>query len=467
MSEAKQLMIRLASGITASMVVVSLATIGLIFRDINNMYDEIIEDLDEFKVLANDAWSQMQAVQIQMAEVGAREADTQAEREEEAAEGATRKKAAAAEVGAREAAEAMPRQGGHLGRAALPRAPPAHQGLPDSQERLDNPEVPDSQEGPEMPEHLEHHAPAAELALLVLVVRLDRQVQPEKLAHPDPMDNQDSLAVGEAEHNLVRQARLEILDRPDLLEVLDLPARPETLAVALVEEAEEVEEKDKLALAAAGLRCRLAVQALGTAAPDFVVNTVLVVVEVAEVAEVLREAGNVLDSPDQKDLRAHREVRVSLDSPAKVAVQLLPALLDPVGLPDRLGLLAAMDRLAKTDKAERQAAMANSGGATSGGGGGAEVPPSTGGATEGGAGGSSGGGGTTGGGGTGGSYFGQSMALQLKAAARTARGMKQPAKAHAATVANGGEMAVNRGGAGMMMAPQQPTMGMKQAKTQA
>uniref|UniRef100_A0A914HXH6 Nematode cuticle collagen N-terminal domain-containing protein n=1 Tax=Globodera rostochiensis TaxID=31243 RepID=A0A914HXH6_GLORO len=458
MSEAKQLMIRLASGITASMVVVSLATIGLIFRDINNMYDEIIEDLDEFKVLANDAWSQMQAVQIQMAEVGAGEADTQAEREEEAVEAATRKKAAA-EVGAVEAAEVMPRQG-HLGRA-LPRAPPAHQGLPDSQERLDNPEVLDSQEGPEMPEHLDHHAPVAELALLVLVVRLDRQVQPEMLAHPDPMDNQDSLAVEEVEHNLVRQAHLEIPDRPGLLEVLDLPARPETLAVALVE---EEEEKDKLALAAAGLRRRLAVVALGTAAPDFVVNTVLVVVEVAEVVEVLREAGNVLDSPDQRDLQAHREVRVSQDSPAKVAVQLLPALLDPVGLPDRLGLLAAMDSLAKTDNPERQAAMANTVLAQT-------VPRQAVAEHPEGGGGSSGGGGTTGGGttggGTGGSYFGQSMALQLKAAARTARGMKQPAKAHAATVTNGGEMAMNRGGAGMAMAPQQPTIAMKQAKTQA
>lgn len=44
---------------SAVVIFASLIVVGSLFRDINNLYDEVITDLDDFKEIANDAWKNM------------------------------------------------------------------------------------------------------------------------------------------------------------------------------------------------------------------------------------------------------------------------------------------------------------------------------------------------------------------------------------------------------------------------
>ncbi|CAD5226058.1 unnamed protein product [Bursaphelenchus xylophilus] len=46
----------LAACTSALVVVISLITVGVLFQDINSMYDEVMEDMQEFKFMANEAW---------------------------------------------------------------------------------------------------------------------------------------------------------------------------------------------------------------------------------------------------------------------------------------------------------------------------------------------------------------------------------------------------------------------------
>ncbi|KAK0428796.1 hypothetical protein QR680_011008 [Steinernema hermaphroditum] len=42
-------------------IVISLFVIGNLFMEVNDMYREVLADMDEFKVLSNDAWKAMMA----------------------------------------------------------------------------------------------------------------------------------------------------------------------------------------------------------------------------------------------------------------------------------------------------------------------------------------------------------------------------------------------------------------------
>lgn len=49
-------MIGLTSVGTAIITIVALIMVGVLFQDINSLYSEVIGEMDEFKVLSNDAW---------------------------------------------------------------------------------------------------------------------------------------------------------------------------------------------------------------------------------------------------------------------------------------------------------------------------------------------------------------------------------------------------------------------------
>ncbi|VDM79348.1 unnamed protein product, partial [Strongylus vulgaris] len=48
-----------ASGASGLVIVVSLICVGMLFQDINNLYDDVMDDMQEFKMLANEAWKEM------------------------------------------------------------------------------------------------------------------------------------------------------------------------------------------------------------------------------------------------------------------------------------------------------------------------------------------------------------------------------------------------------------------------
>ncbi|VDO56970.1 unnamed protein product [Onchocerca flexuosa] len=59
-----QLLINIASFASGLVIVTSLIIVGILFQNINNFYYEILGDMDEFKVLANDAWDEMMSVNM-------------------------------------------------------------------------------------------------------------------------------------------------------------------------------------------------------------------------------------------------------------------------------------------------------------------------------------------------------------------------------------------------------------------
>lgn len=55
----------LASVSSAIIITIALIMVGVLFQDINSLYNEVISEMDEFKVLSNDAWNGMQRLHSQ------------------------------------------------------------------------------------------------------------------------------------------------------------------------------------------------------------------------------------------------------------------------------------------------------------------------------------------------------------------------------------------------------------------
>lgn len=53
----------LASAGSAVVIAVSLLTVAILFNDINSLYDEVLDEMDEFKYIANEAWKGMMEIQ--------------------------------------------------------------------------------------------------------------------------------------------------------------------------------------------------------------------------------------------------------------------------------------------------------------------------------------------------------------------------------------------------------------------
>ena len=57
-------LVGLASAGSAVVIVASLVMVGVLFNDINSLYDDVMDDMVEFKTLANDAWRGMMEIQV-------------------------------------------------------------------------------------------------------------------------------------------------------------------------------------------------------------------------------------------------------------------------------------------------------------------------------------------------------------------------------------------------------------------
>lgn len=53
----------LASAGSAVVIAVSLLMVCMLFNDINSLYDEVLDEMDEFKYIANEAWKGMMEIQ--------------------------------------------------------------------------------------------------------------------------------------------------------------------------------------------------------------------------------------------------------------------------------------------------------------------------------------------------------------------------------------------------------------------
>ncbi|EFO83934.1 hypothetical protein CRE_23231, partial [Caenorhabditis remanei] len=51
--------VTIASCFSGLAIVACLFTVGAIFKDINDLYDNVMDDMDEFKMFANNAWKDM------------------------------------------------------------------------------------------------------------------------------------------------------------------------------------------------------------------------------------------------------------------------------------------------------------------------------------------------------------------------------------------------------------------------
>ncbi|MCP9258410.1 Nematode cuticle collagen domain protein [Dirofilaria immitis] len=59
-----QLIVNIASAASGLVIITSLIIVGVLFQDINNFYYEVLDDMDEFKTLANDAWDEIINVNV-------------------------------------------------------------------------------------------------------------------------------------------------------------------------------------------------------------------------------------------------------------------------------------------------------------------------------------------------------------------------------------------------------------------
>uniref|UniRef100_A0A914XUT5 Nematode cuticle collagen N-terminal domain-containing protein n=1 Tax=Panagrolaimus superbus TaxID=310955 RepID=A0A914XUT5_9BILA len=62
-STGTRVMVGLTIATSATVICASLVMVGFICRDINNLYDEVMDDMVEFKGIANDAWQGMMTFQ--------------------------------------------------------------------------------------------------------------------------------------------------------------------------------------------------------------------------------------------------------------------------------------------------------------------------------------------------------------------------------------------------------------------
>ncbi|KAH7695895.1 Nematode cuticle collagen, partial [Aphelenchoides avenae] len=58
-----RLLVGVASTVTCVVVLTAWITVGVLFQDINSLYDEVMDDMDQFKGIANDAWHELIMVQ--------------------------------------------------------------------------------------------------------------------------------------------------------------------------------------------------------------------------------------------------------------------------------------------------------------------------------------------------------------------------------------------------------------------
>ncbi|TKR80246.1 hypothetical protein L596_014348 [Steinernema carpocapsae] len=63
MTQGTNVLVGVASFGSGIVIVACLVAVGVLFQDINALYDEVMDDMDEFKSLANDAWHGMVAAQ--------------------------------------------------------------------------------------------------------------------------------------------------------------------------------------------------------------------------------------------------------------------------------------------------------------------------------------------------------------------------------------------------------------------
>ncbi|EJW71465.1 hypothetical protein WUBG_17628 [Wuchereria bancrofti] len=59
-----QMLVNLTSIASGLVIIVSLIIVGVILQDINSFYYEVLDDMDEFKILANDAWDEIMSVHV-------------------------------------------------------------------------------------------------------------------------------------------------------------------------------------------------------------------------------------------------------------------------------------------------------------------------------------------------------------------------------------------------------------------
>ncbi|KHN79522.1 hypothetical protein Tcan_13689 [Toxocara canis] len=54
--------VTLGALISALVIATSLVVVGKLFHDLNNLYYEVLDDVHDFKSLANDAWDEIMSV---------------------------------------------------------------------------------------------------------------------------------------------------------------------------------------------------------------------------------------------------------------------------------------------------------------------------------------------------------------------------------------------------------------------
>ncbi|VDM98908.1 unnamed protein product [Thelazia callipaeda] len=59
-----QTLVNIASAASGLVIISSLVIVGVLFQSINSFYYEVLDDMNEFKTLANDAWDEIMSVQI-------------------------------------------------------------------------------------------------------------------------------------------------------------------------------------------------------------------------------------------------------------------------------------------------------------------------------------------------------------------------------------------------------------------
>uniref|UniRef100_A0A0R3S5B0 Col_cuticle_N domain-containing protein n=1 Tax=Elaeophora elaphi TaxID=1147741 RepID=A0A0R3S5B0_9BILA len=57
-------LVNIASVASGLVIITSLIVVGKLFQDINSFYYEVLDDMDEFKTLANDAWDEIMSVHV-------------------------------------------------------------------------------------------------------------------------------------------------------------------------------------------------------------------------------------------------------------------------------------------------------------------------------------------------------------------------------------------------------------------
>ncbi|VDM45280.1 unnamed protein product [Toxocara canis] len=57
-----RVIVNVASAASGAVIIASLVVVGVLFNDLNTLYSDVLNDMDDFKVLANDAWDEIMSV---------------------------------------------------------------------------------------------------------------------------------------------------------------------------------------------------------------------------------------------------------------------------------------------------------------------------------------------------------------------------------------------------------------------